>query len=1493
MCSETTSNGQSVARNENASLYYGTMNDLFQSPDRFSDRDDTPTPAVHPDQGYAFPEHFHPLACDWFRATWPDSTPIQKAAWAQIDAGYPTLISAPTGSGKTLAAFFSSINRLLVDALDAPLQGTRVLYISPLKALSNDIEKNLQQPLRGIADLASEKGVTLEPITVAVRTGDTPQSARQKMVRQPPNILVTTPESLYILLTSESGRRMLSSVRDVIVDEIHAMAGAKRGAHLLLSLARLDALRQSAGQVVPRRIGLSATQKPIENMARFLCHQGECRIVDDGHRRPMDLALCLPDSSLSAVMSNEVWTELYDQLASWVGNHRTTLIFVNTRRLAERLTRHLEERLGEDAVMAHHGSLALAQRHRAEQRLKAGDLKALVATASLELGIDVGDVDLVCQMGSPRGIAVLLQRVGRSGHAVGRTPKGRLFPLSLDDLVECVALLEALKDGQLDRIELPAQPVDVLCQQIVAEVACRDWTEDDLYALMTANSVYQNLSREVFAVLCQMLADGYATQRGRHGAYLHRDVVQGGLRARRGARLTALMNAGVIPDQFDYDVLLRPQDMRIGSVNEDFAFESVPGDIFQLGNHSYRIQKVETGRVFVEDAAGLPPNLPFWFGEAPGRSDELSVAVSDFRQRLANLFETAPQDVAPWLTGPIGLSAAAATQLIEYLKASWLALGSLPHHQHLVLERFFDETGDMHLVIHSTYGSRINRALGLSLRKKFCRRFNFELQASALEDSLVLSLGPTHSFDLSEVLGWLKRETARETLIQALLDAPMFEARWRWAATNALAIKRMMSGKRRPPQFQRSDAEDLIAVCFPDQLACQENLSGQREVPDHPLVVQAINDCLTDIMDIEGLESLLGALESGAVKVSHCDLVHPSPLADAIINARPYAFLDDGAAEERRTNNVSSHRSLSLDQAATLGTLDPEAIARVRQQSWPLLRDADEVHDALLVCGVLTADELGASQDALETLKAAGRAVDIHPDGAALWVARERVHLAVSIWPQFSTLRTLCLSEPVDAAAALVELLRSRMEVCGPIDEAELTQLFRVEASRIAQAMIALEVEGCVLRGNFDSSDPQWCHRRLLHRIHRLSRQGKRQRFSVVDAACFQRFLGHWQGLFEPRAGTRENCRAVLDQLEGVAVPVSAWLNELLPARMSSLMPDELDQLCRSGEITWCRLNHGQATQLAVNTPIALLPRRSQDVWWLHQQGDSGQPDEYAGGTTNLRVPPPDLSDMDASSSARAVFECLSREGALFVDEIISELHLLPTQFESAISELVAQGLVTSDSFSGARFLISNEKIKRRKARYRKLGYGGDPLQDSGRWSLVRPRASLDYWKTVEHIARALLRRYGVLFHALQQKLPGLPPWRDLVYVLRLMEARDELAGGRFVDGFSGEQFALPEVPALLQGMQRKASDQSWLLIAASDPLNCSGLLSDVPRIPAISGNRLLIHDGVIMASLAGGEISLHEPVADESLIRGLLISHPPGLIQFRKGMHHTGQSLQ
>ena len=1421
---------------------------------------------------------FHPVIEQWFEQKFGTPTAPQERGWPSIQAGAHTLIAAPTGSGKTLAAFLASLDQLFREGIAGELSDElRVLYISPLKALSNDIHKNLEEPLSEIrAALQTSTGGEIN-VRAEVRTGDTPAAKRQAITRRPPHILATTPESFYLLLTSESGRKVLSTVRTLIVDEIHALAGNRRGSHLALSAERLAALVKGPLQ----RIGLSATQKPIEEVARFLVGNANidpsgnarCAIVDCGFSRQMNLAIELPGAPLEAVMSNEVWTEVYGRLAELIEAHQTTLVFVNTRRLAERVTAHLGNRLGSEKVMSHHGSLAAGVRLEAERRLKAGELKALVATASLELGIDIGSVDLVCQIGSARSIGTFLQRVGRADHRRFGMPKGRLFPLSRDELVESLAILRSVRERKLDELEIPQKPLDLLAQQMVACVACQEWDEQALYELMRAAYPYRNLSREEFDDVRQMLAEGFSTRRGRRAALVHHDAVNHRLRARRGTALTALTSGGAIPDNADYRVLLDPGETLVGTVNEDFAVESMAGEIFQLGNASWRILQINSGTVRVEDARGQPPTIPFWLGEAPGRTPELSRAVSNLRLEIEKkLMEPsepgvlgsgeAEHRVANWLKEESGLSEAGARQLADYFGSAYRALGVVPTQDKLVLERFFDESGGMQLVIHSPFGIRLNRAWGLALRKRFCRSFNFELQAAATDDAIVLSLGTQHSFPLQDVFTYLNSKTVRELLVQALLDAPMFAIRWRWNASRALALPRQRGGHKVPAPLQRMESENLLAAVFPDQLACLENIAGDRVVPHHPLVQQTIEDCLTEAMDINGLIQLLQRIESGAIRCFALDLPEPSPLAHEILNAKPYAFLDNAPLEERRTQAVYTRRAGDPSTGGDLGKLDLAAINRVCQEAWPRVTSPDELHEALLLVGGLTEEEArnlaGNSVEWLDSLSAEMRAGRLAAP-RIFWVAAERLSMMQAVYPGCAVTPRLIAPSSERAsrwerADAVRELVRGRVEVTGPTTAEALRDFLCLSLSDIQGALLALEGEGFVLRGKFrpGAVETEWCDRRLLARIHRLTINKLRAEIEPVSVAVFQRFLLAWQKVDpEHRTVGLDGVAAVLELLDGCELAAAAWEPEVLALRVKDYTPTFLDQLCFTGRIGWGRLTlpptrTGRPNGPIRSSPISLFARDNLRHWL----------------TLSPVTAPPEFSP-----DAVQTLEALSKRGALFFSEIVRLTQLLPSRVEQALSELAAQGYVTADSFEGLRALLLPDDKRApfgsspRRRRHKSV----TSVEFAGRWSLLRSGASTSSEtgagtdraceESIEEFARILLRRYGVVSRRLAAKETFRVPWFELLRVFRRLESRGEIRGGYFVGGLSGEQFARPEAIGLLRSVRKMPPEGKLVAVSAADPLNLVGVLTPGPRIAPVTGHRILLRDGIPVAVLKAGEV--------------------------------------
>jgi ATP-dependent Lhr-like helicase len=1472
----------------------------------------------------------HPIVQEWFVRKFGTPTEPQEQGWPHILAGRTTLISAPTGSGKTLAAFLICIDTLVRKALTGQLSDrTEILYVSPLKALGNDIQKNLEGPLAEITALAGEKGLLMPPIRTAVRTGDTLMYERQKMLKRPPHILVTTPESLYILLTARRSRGILTEVKTVIVDEIHAVADDKRGAHLALSLERLDILvtQAQAGVPVPHdplasqtqpgaavlhhplslplslppvRIGLSATQKPIETVAHFLTGSGRPGpvVVNIGHKRALDLAIEVPGQELGPIASNELWDEVYDRIATLVREHRSTLVFVNTRRLAERVAFNLAERLGEDAVGAHHGSLARKLRLDAETKLKNGELKALVATASLELGIDVGSVDLVCHIGSPRSIAVGVQRVGRAGHWRGAVPKGRFFPTTRDELIECAALVRAIHLGDLDRLIIPEAPLDILAQQIVAMCSAEDWHEDELFAVVTRAFPYRELERKDFDDLLAMLADGIASQRGRYGAYLYRDRVNKRLKARRGARMIAILNGGAIPETALYTVVTEPEGTTVGTLHEDFAVESMKGDIVLLGNTSWRIRRIESaGRILVEDAHGAPPSLPFWLGEAPGRTEELGRHVGELRQKISDLTpntvpgfvnQSAPEVLyaVAWLKDECGLDDSGAEQAIEYIVTGRTVLGAVPTFTTIIAERFFDEGGGMQLIIHAPFGTRVNKAWGLSLRKRFCVSFNFELQAAATDNGINISLAEQHSFPLADVFHFLHENTVQEVLQQAALLSPLLETRWRWDANRSLALVRYWNGKKIPLQVQRTRSADLLASVFPDVAQCQENADGPIQVPDHPLLREVMKDIFHEAMDLNGLKRVLREINSGEIKCVAVDTPVPSVFSHEILNSNPYAFLDDAPLEERRARAVELRRTLPDSVLQEVGALDPAAIAEVRAGAWPDVRDADELADTLQTlialpeeisssplihtddtdrqentqAGVVSGTNAGPIQWShfFDQLRVSNRAVrarltTTQPGASVLhdrpdswfWVASEKAKTFQAIYPeaQFETTPPDIESPPSSADDALKALLTGWLMHLGPTTASRLSQLLHLPVAQIDQALLRIESTGLVLRGTFDkteSAETQWCERRLLARIHRLTLGSLRKQIEPVNAATFMRWLFRWQHV-APGSQTRDEHGAleVLRQLQGFEIPASAWERQVLARRVANYDPQFLDQLCLTGAVGWGRLSPHPAMleesagsgRRVVPTSVAPITFFVRDeAEWMALPSVRSTHENSSKETSGL------------GPGAREVLAFLQSRGASFFADIVRGSGKLKAEVETALWELVAAGLVTADGFDNLRALLDPKRRSGQGA-----GKSTRPRHSAGRWSLLYPPEAGDATHSLEAICRVLLARYGVVFRELLARENMLPRWRELLITFRRLEDRGEIRGGRFINSFIGEQFALPIAVESLRATKNLPLNDEVITISAADPLNLAGIVVPGERVPAISGKYVSFKDGMVV----------------------------------------------
>ncbi|HEY7106333.1 MAG TPA: DEAD/DEAH box helicase [Acidimicrobiia bacterium] len=1367
---------------------------------------------------------FHPAVAEWFRRRFPEGpTTPQAEGWPHIAAGHDTLIAAPTGSGKTLSGFLVCIDRLYRahERGDDVAESTRVVYVSPLKALAVDIAENLERPLAEIAAVAEELGFAAPAIRVAVRTGDSTGSERAAIVRRPPSFVVTTPESLYLLATSASGRALLQTVETVIVDEIHAVARDKRGAHLALTLERVEALCEKP----PQRVGLSATQKPVETVARLLVGARPLpQIVDAGHQRELDLALELPEGELEAVMSAEQMGDVLDRIAELVGEHRTTIVFVNTRRLAERMAHQLGERLGDGAVAAHHGSLSKDRRYRVESRLRAGDLRALVATASLELGIDIGPVELVCQIGSPRSIATFLQRVGRSNHSRAGTPKGRLFPTTRDELVECAALLTAVRAGKLDAIQLPHVPLDILAQQIVAETAAHEWRTDDLYALVTRAAPFADLTRDDFDAVLRLVSDGILTGRGPRGAYVHHDAVNGEVRGRKGARLAALTSGGAIPESGDYRVVAEPDDTFIGTVNEDWAVESMAGDIFLLGTHSWQIRRIEAGVVRVRDAGDAPPTVPFWMGEAPARTDELSAEVSDLRARVDAFLTTGDPDGArTWLMEAAGIAPEAATMIVDYLAVGRAVLGVVPTLESIVFERFFDETGGMQLIVHAPYGGRINRALGLALRKRFCRTFNFELQAAATDNAVILSLGPHHSFPLGDVPSYLDSHAVEDTLEHAILDAPMFQARWRWNLNRSLMVLRFRGGRKNPPPIQRMEADDLMVAVFPQAAACQDNQVGPIEIPDHVLVRQTIADTLHEALDADGLRALLEGIEQGDVTVRFAETTEPSVLAHEILTARPYAFLDDEEFQNRRTNAVTLRRGLAVD-LASIGALEPAAIEQVHSEIEPDPAGADELHD--LLGSVLFTRARDAWRERWDELVARRRGRVVTRDGVELWSTTEAGD---------DVARALDGDE-----GAVAAVLRGHLEITGITTAPALAAATTLPPGRVDAGLAVLEHEGFALQGRYTpgSDGVEWVSRRLLARMHSYSRRTRRQGVEPATAQDFMRFLLRWQHAApDTQLAGEAGLTTVLEQLQGYEAAAVAWEPELLARRIRQYDPAWLDRLCHDGEVGWLRLTprardvaDAPAGPPSKATPITVVFR--SDLPWLLEAARlaSGDPAEPALGAT------------------AEIVEVLRARGACFASELGDATNRLPEDVERGLWDGVSRGLLTADGFGAIRARVGGggrgATDSRRLSRLLRGARAQGPA--AGRWSLVpQTGADIDHDELAEAVAELLLTRWGVIFRDLAFRDSLRFPWRDIQWALRRLEDRGLVRGGRFVSGFTGEQYALPEAVEQLAQVRKTARDGARVVLNATDPLNLVGVIVPGTTIPAVRTRQVVYVDGV------------------------------------------------
>jgi ATP-dependent helicase Lhr and Lhr-like helicase len=1476
----------------------------------------------------------HPVTAEWFLNKFGSPTEPQEQGWPSILTGDATLISAPTGSGKTLSAFLVCIDQLLRQAISGQLAPcTQVVYVSPLKALSNDIQKNLDGPLAEIQRLAVERGYLCPEIRTGVRTGDTLSKERAAMLRNPPHILVTTPESLYILLTAGKSREHLRRVRTIIVDEIHAVADDKRGAHLALSLERLDALVTGANRLCPgaflaglatppQRIGLSATQNPIELVASFLSGVHEDRkpatIIQVGQRRELDIAIEVPSDELSSVTNNGMWEEIFDKLAGHAQNHRSTLVFVNTRRLVEKIAFALAERLGSEHVAAHHGSLSRTLRLDAEQRLKNGEIKILIATASLELGIDIGDIDLVCQISTTRAVAVAMQRVGRAGHWRGAIPKGRLFATTRDDLLEQAALVRKMRAGELDQLEIPDQPTDVLMQQIVACCGAEPWEEDTLFHTLRRAYPYRNLTRGQFDDLIVLLSEGIESRRGRYGAYLLRDGVHHQLHPRRGARMIAISNGGAIPETNLYSVILQPEGVQIATLDEHFAVDSSPGDVVLLGNSSWRIQRIEAiGRVLVEDAHGAPPSLPFWEGEAPQRTAILSDGVGELREQIsARTPNVTPGYISPaqpeiadatvWLMEQCGVCAGGAHQLIAYIVTGRAVLGAVPSKTTIIAERFFDDGGGMQLILHAPFGGRINKAFGLALRKRFCRGFNFELQASATDNGINISLAEQHSFPLADVFQFLTEHTAKELLEQASIASPIFKTRWRWAANRSLQLLRFSKGKRVAPQIQRTRSDDLMASVFPQAAACFETLVGDIQIPNHPLVDEVMKDVLQEAMDLEGLIEVLRGIKVGTIRCLAVDTPVPSQFAHELLNANPYAYLDEAGLEERRARATSLGRALPASVLEEAGKLDQAAIDAIRRECWPDIRDEHELHDLLhslvaLPLSFIETEEARHWPTFYERLSHTGRVQTIEYDGTSYWIATERLLHINALYPSspdvviLSASKDSCISLEASKQLATLEVTKGAaiklcvqgwLQILGPTTASSFANRLNLDPASIFQAFLAMEMQGLLIRGAFEhpattnDHDIEWCERRILQRIHRRTMSTLRKQIEAVTPAVYMRWLLNWQHLApQTQLSGEEGVLEALHQLEGFEAPAIEWERTLLPARVANYDPRWLDVLCLSGAVGWGRISPHPAWSTGDGTaPRRVIPTNAAPItFYVRETAD------WLPHALSQQCVEESKLQQALSPEALQLRALLQQRGACFSNDIQRILNLSKQQTQQALWELATAGLAAADGFDQLRAMMD----PRRKSASTDISGRRTTRSSAGRWSLLSeevhaaPTAIEQARRTdaaLESAARTLLCRYGILLRDLLARESNAPRWRDLLGILRRLEARGEIRGGRFVTGFGGEQFALPHaVDSLRATRSRECS--AMISVAGADPINLAGIIIPGARVPAVPGKRVIYRNGSLYQEETLAPIGEMQDIARIAILRGAP-SPNPGLFQ-------------
>ena len=1344
---------------------------------------------------------FSPAVRSWFERSFAAPTPPQELGWPIISSGCHTLIQAPTGSGKTLAAFLWALDRA------RPGDGLQVLYVSPLKALNYDVERNLRGPLAGIG---------LE-LNVAVRTGDTPQKERAEIRKRPPEILITTPESLFLMLTSQA-REILMGVETLILDEVHAVAGTKRGAHLALSVERLERLLEEPMQ----RIGLSATQRPLEEIARFVSGGRPIEVVDAGRAKELDLEVVVPVEDMRELQSTaglstpvmpdgvemapgvegssrSIWPSIYPAVLDLVERHRSTILFVNNRRLAERLAVRLNELAEKPIARAHHGSLAREQRVEIEELLKRGEIPCLVATSSLELGVDMGAVDLVIQIESPKSVARGLQRIGRAGHTLDAVSRGRIFPKFRGDLLECAVVARGMEEGAIEETQIPRNPLDVLAQQIVAVCADEEIGVDELHELVRGAWSFRDLSRAALENVLDMLAGRYPSEEfAELRPRIVWDRIKGVVRGRQGARRLAVTNAGTIPDRGLFGVFLVDGGGRVGELDEEMVYEAREGQTFMLGASTWRIEDITRDRVLVSPAPGVPGAVPFWKGEGTGRPYELGEAIGRTARELAALADDA---AVARLTSQHRLDARAAANLVTYLREQEQATGALPSDRTVVVERFRDEIGDWRLCILTPFGSRVHAPWSLALAARLRDSLGLEVNAIWSDDGIALHLpdaeAPPPTTDVLVSPGEVE-----DIVVQELAGSALFGSRFRENAGRALLIPRRRPGQRTPLWQQRLKAQGLLQVA--------------RRYSDFPIVLETYRECLRDVFDMPALRRLLGDLEARRLDLVEVETASASPFASSLLfdYVATYMYEDDTPSAERRAQALALDRDLLrelLGAEELRDLLDRSAIQEVEEELHGRARTPDELHDLLLRRGDRTSDEMDPAH--AEELVAERRAIWVGLASGRRLIAAEdagRYRDAFGAMPPGGLPDAFLESDEDPVGFILVRFARGR----GPFTTAEAATRFGMESERIEDALARLEREGRLVRGELrpGGTEREWCDPDVLRRLRRATLARLRKEVEPVEPSALARFLPAWQGV-DRRASLRE----ALVPLQGVSLPVPLWESDVLPRRVPGYRPEQLDQLCASGEVIWV----GAGLER-----VALYYREDAPVL--------GQPGS---------LPPPEGEDAERLRAA------LGR-GAFFWHDLLDACGLEGEVALPALWELVWAGEATNDAWqplrSGRRYATPRPARLGPRSRRFSRQRADAVTATQGRWSLTRGLFAGEV--EARALAELLLERQGIVTRdgVRGEGVPGgyAPVYREL----RKLETVGVCRRGYFVEGLGGAQFALP---GAVERLRERPSEEApgALVLAAADPAQPYGAALSWPkraggRASRVAGAYVVLLDG-------------------------------------------------